>query len=70
MQHLRDDTMHVLESAIEKYAAADEATTESAVRDLLADVRHYCDLHEIDFEERLEGSLDLYLEEQDGCDCE
>ena len=67
-QHFEDDTMHVLESAIEKYATDCETTTESAVRDLLTDLRHYCDQHEIDFDDRLEGSLEVYLEEQDDCD--
>ena len=45
-----------------------ETSTECAIRDLLTDLRNYCDQHEIDFEDRLEGSLDVYLEEQESAD--
>jgi len=65
---MKDETMHLLETAIEKYATAGETSTEAAIRDLLTDLRHYCDEHEIDFDDRLEGSLDVYLEEQDSGD--
>ncbi len=32
--------------------------------------RHYCDRREIDFDASLEGSLDVYLEEQGSADDE
>ena len=54
-----------IETTIEKYGAAGETSTEFAIRDLLTDLRHFCDQHEIDFDDRLEGSLDVYLEEQE-----
>ena len=65
MPSFKDDTMHLLETTIEKYGTAGETSTESAIRDLLTDLRHFCDQHEIDFEDCLEGSLDVYLEEQE-----
>jgi hypothetical protein len=58
------------EATIEKYGAAGEASTESAIRDLLTDLRHYCDQKQIDFDDSLEGSLDVYLEEQESADNE
>jgi hypothetical protein len=60
--------MHVLEATVEKYGIAGETSTESAIRDLLTDLRHLCDQHEIDFDDRLEGSLDVYQEEQESAD--
>lgn len=70
MPTYKDDTMHLLEATIDKYGTAGETSTESAIRDLLTDLRHYCDQHEIDFEGCLEGSLDVYLEEQESVDNE
>jgi hypothetical protein len=70
MSTFKDDTMHVLETTIEKYGTAGDTCTESAIRDLLTDLRRYCDMHEIDFEDRLEGSLDVYLEAQEDPDDE
>ena len=65
MPSFKDDTMHLLEATIEKYGTAGETSTESAIRDLLTDLRHFCDQREIDFEDCLEGSLDVYLEEEE-----
>jgi hypothetical protein len=65
MPTFKDDTMKILEASIEKYGTAGETSTESAIRDLLTDLRHFCDQREIDFEDCLEGSLDVYLEEEE-----
>jgi len=62
--------MQLLETTIEKYGAAGETSTESAIRNLLTDLRHYCDQQQIDFDDSLEGSLDVYLEEQESADNE
>jgi hypothetical protein len=70
MPTYKDDTMHLLEATIEKYGTAGETSTESAIRDLLTDLRHYCDHHEIAFEDCLDGSLDVYVEEQESADSE
>jgi hypothetical protein len=70
MPSFKDDTMHLLEATIEKYGTAGETSTESAIRDLLTDLRHYCDQHEIDFENGLEGSLDVYLDGKESADSE
>ena len=70
MPTFKDDTMHVLEATIEEYGTAGETSTESAIRDLLTDLRHYCDQHEIDFENGLEGRLDVYLDGQESADSE
>lgn len=70
MPTFKDATMHLLETTIDKYGTAGDTCTESAIRDLLTHLRHYCDQHEIDFEDCLEGSLDAYLEEQEGADNE
>jgi hypothetical protein len=63
METYKDYTMHLLEATIDKYGTAGDTGTESAIWDLLTDLRHYCDQHEIDFDYSLEGSLDVYLEE-------
>ena len=68
MRTFKRDTVHVLEATIEKYGTAGEMSTESAIRDLLTDLRHYCDEHEIDFDDSLGGSLDVYLEEQESAE--
>ena len=65
MPTFKDNTMHLLETTIDKYGTAGDTCTEVAIRDLLTDLRHYCDQHEIDFDYSLEGSLDIYLEEQE-----
>ena len=65
MPTFKDDTMHLLETTIDKYGTTGDTCTESAIRDLLTDLRHYCDQHEIGFEDCLELSLDVYLEEQE-----
>ena len=65
MTTLKENAMHILESTIERYEAAGESCTESAIRDLFTGLRHYCDQREIDFEGCLEGSLDAHLEEQE-----
>ena len=62
--------MHLLIATLEKYGTGGETSTESAIRDLLTDLRHYCDQREIDFEDCLEGSLDAYVEEQESTDSE
>jgi len=38
---------------------------EAAVRDVLADVRHYCDAHSIDFARQSNASYVLYLDERE-----
>ena len=48
--------MHLLEGAVQKYEDIGETSAECAVRDLLTDLRHYCDLHNIDFDEHFEGT--------------
>jgi hypothetical protein len=70
MPTFKDDTMKILEATIEKYGTAGDTCTEFAIRDLLTDLLHYCDQHEIDFDDSLEGSLDVYLEEQESADDE
>ena len=70
MPTYKSDTMQVLETTIDKYGTAGETSTESGIRNLLTDLRHYCDQHEIDFDDSLEGSLDVYLEEQESADDE
>ena len=68
MPIFKSQTMHLLETTIEKYGTAGETSTESAIRDLLTDLRHFCDQHEIDFDDRLEGSFAVFLEEQENAD--
>ena len=68
MPIFKSQTMHLLETTIEKYGTAGETSTESAIRDLLTDLRHFCDQHEMDFDDTLEGSSAVYLEEQESAD--
>lgn len=64
MQILRNDTMCLLEKAMNGYESKG-AATELAIRHLLTDLRHYCDQRDIDIEQPLEDSLDAYLQERD-----
>lgn len=44
-----------------------EGTSESsAIRDMMTDLRHYCENSKIDFNERLKASYQVYLEEKKG----
>ena len=58
------DAMRLLEKAISEYQTTIATNTESAIRDLLTDLRHICDQRIIDFDDCLEGSLDAYFQEQ------
>ena len=60
MPTFKDDTMKILETTIDKYGTTGDTCTESAIRDLLTDLRHYYDQHEIGFEDCLEGAL-MYI---------
>jgi hypothetical protein len=64
MQISRSDTMYLLEKAISGYESKG-AAAELAVRQLLTDLRHYCDRRDIDIEDPLEDSLEAFLEECD-----
>ena len=68
MPIFKSQTMHLLETTIEKYGTAGETSTESAIRGLLTDLRHFCDQHELDFDDSLEGSFAVFLEEQESAD--
>ncbi len=63
MPNLTNGPIRSLEAAIEKYEAAGATSTESAIRDLLTDLRHSCDRRGVNFDDPLEGSLDVYMEE-------
>ena len=45
---------------------ADDSDTDSALRDLLTEIRHYCEAKNIDLNERLDASYEVYLEEKQG----
>jgi hypothetical protein len=53
-----------LKTIIKEQQEKDGSDRQSAVRDLLTDVRHLCDNEKIDFYEALRGSYDVYLEEK------
>ena len=59
--------MRLLEKVISGYQGH-AASTETAVLHLLIDLRHYCDQHGIDFENPMEESLDVYLDEVDAAE--
>ena len=56
--------MRLLEKAISGYAAIG-VDLELAACLLLTDLRHYCDHRDVDLEEALEDSLEVYLEERE-----
>ena len=53
-----------LQAFIRCRAKRDGCGTADAVRDLLTDLRHFCDARRIDFYQKLDGSYDVYLEER------
>ena len=69
MPDFRSSTLPLLEKAIGAYIKTGGGITKaSAVRDVLSDLRHYCELNDVDFDEQLDSSLDLYLEEREGAE--
>ena len=67
MPNFRSGTLPLMEKAIGGYIKAGGGISKgSAVRDVLTDLRHYCELNDVDFDEQSESSLDLYLEDRDG----
>lgn len=67
MRDFRSGTLPLMERAIGGYIKTGGGISkESAVRDVLSDLRHYCELNDVEFDEQLEASLDLYLEEREG----
>lgn len=54
---------------LDKYMKADGGVEQpAAVRDLLTDLRHYCDENGVDFDYASDGSEDVYEEELDDDD--
>jgi hypothetical protein len=47
-----------------KRYVADGVGKQTAIRDLLTDIRHYCDAKRLDFDAALEGSYDVYCDER------
>ena len=45
-------------------AEQDESSPQSAVRDTITDLRHFCDSEKIDFTEVLNGSLEVWTQEK------
>jgi hypothetical protein len=52
-----------LEPIVKTYEA-EGTTKQCALRDLLTDVRHYSDAHDLDFFKALDGSYEVYCEER------
>ena len=40
------------------------ATKQAAIRDLLTDIRHYCEAKRLDFYAAVDGSYDVYCDER------
>ena len=47
-----------------KVYETDGVDEQSAIRDLLTDIRHYCDAKGLDFYAALDGSYDVYCDER------
>lgn len=56
-------SLKVLAPVVKQYEA-DGASEEAAVRDLLTDIRHYCQAKRLDFYQALDGSYDVYCDER------
>lgn len=52
--------------AIDTYQQITGSDAETAIKDLLGDLQHFCDRHGLDFEEELEGGREMYKYEIDG----
>jgi hypothetical protein len=52
-------------SLVHLRAEQDESCPSSAVRDTITDLRHFCDAEAIEFNDVLQGSGEVYLEEAD-----
>jgi hypothetical protein len=59
----QNNSMRLLDAALHKYEAIGRSNIEFAISNLLTDLRHYCDDHDIDFDDRVEESLDVFLDE-------
>jgi len=58
-------SMARMKKIVESYEKEQGTDTSSAVRDLLTDLRHYCDAKGIDMYVLLDGSYQVYLEEKE-----
>jgi hypothetical protein len=63
METHQETSVKDLAPAIEQYKA-DGVGEQSAIRDLLTDIRHYCDAKRLDFHTALDGSYDVYCDER------
>jgi hypothetical protein len=52
-------------ATVKKYKKADGTDDKSAVRDILTDLLHFCNKHNIDFNERLLGANEVFDQEID-----
>lgn len=50
---------------VSTYKEIDGTTEEGAVRDILTDLLHYCEKHDIDLDERLESAKEVFQQELD-----
>ena len=62
MNYIQRSTQHA-KKALKYYLNGAEPENNLAVRDLLADVKHYCDAHTIDFYAELDAAHRHYTEE-------
>ena len=63
MKDHQQTSVTALTAVIERYEA-DGVSKQAAVRDLLTDLRHYCQAKRLDFYQALDGSYDVYSEER------
>ncbi len=60
------DRVRYADKAIKSHQYSTLSDDESCIRDLLTDLRHWCDAHERDFHLELDWSYKHYLEEKHG----
>jgi len=63
MRNCQRQAVQKLEVVLKRYAA-EGATKQCALRDLLTDIRHLSDANELDFFQALDGSYEVYCEER------
>ena len=59
----KEQELRTLRNALMDYMEVEGADEQSALRDLLTDIRHLCDERGLNIYKALEGSYEVYLEE-------
>jgi len=62
-KHYRNKSADKVQTCANEYYWSSDGDPATIVQDMLADLRHYCDRHDLDFESRNQAAHQYYLDE-------